>query len=363
MKKILKNKISIIGGGFSAFLAKILINQPCDLYTITDTLGFKNTTYNLTKAYKVGKILSREGGSYGTLAHNAKNISLHKFQKIGGNTNIWGGFINTKNIPISFIKLLKDRGIQIKKLSSGSTGSISNNNYIGQFQFNDGSIFNALKFLKPYKNYYLHSFSVLNSKIILNFSLPNSRSRKKRIVTDKVILSVGVVDLLDLLYRSSYLSDNDTIELTEFGYLGPSIKFRSLTSNFKNNTETIIRFDLVRAICHYLGIQKRIILSSLFKKIPFTVEQCFLNDIHKINLMIRDGNIIENHNRIKNKPINLGSSIHYCDLMINNKNINTFLNEIHPNLIGLGMAFVSQNNPGPISNDIIEDALKKLEDI
>ena len=49
--------------------------------------------------------------------------------------------------------------------------------------------------------------------------------------------------------------------------------------------------------------------------------------------------------------------------MINNKNINTFLNEIHPNLIGLGMAFVSQNNPGPISNDIIEDALKKIEDI
>jgi hypothetical protein len=39
--------------------------------------------------------------------------------------------------------------------------------------------------------------------------------------------------------------------------------------------------------------------------------------------------------------------------------INTFLKNINPNIMGLGMSFIDQKKPGPISNEIILDAKMK----
>jgi hypothetical protein len=50
-------------------------------------------------------------------------------------------------------------------------------------------------------------------------------------------------------------------------------------------------------------------------------------------------------------------------MFINGINLNTYLKEISPNILGLGMAFVRQECPGPISNDIIKDALRKFKEV
>jgi hypothetical protein len=47
-------------------------------------------------------------------------------------------------------------------------------------------------------------------------------------------------------------------------------------------------------------------------------------------------------------------------MRINGQNINDFLSNISTNLTGIGMAFVRQLAPGPISNDILVDAANKL---
>ena len=47
-------------------------------------------------------------------------------------------------------------------------------------------------------------------------------------------------------------------------------------------------------------------------------------------------------------------------MRINGVEINKYLSRIHPNIIGIGMSFVKQKEPGPISNDIILDINKKI---
>ena len=53
--------------------------------------------------------------------------------------------------------------------------------------------------------------------------------------------------------------------------------------------------------------------------------------------------------------------MHYCNMRINKLNINNFLKRIDKNFIGIGMPFINQKLPGPISNEIVLDMMKKLE--
>ena len=64
---------------------------------------------------------------------------------------------------------------------------------------------------------------------------------------------------------------------------------------------------------------------------------------------------------IKKKEKRFGESIHYCNFKINNMDINKFLARINPNIMGLGMSFINQKKPGPISNEIISDAKIKCK--
>jgi hypothetical protein len=64
-----------------------------------------------------------------------------------------------------------------------------------------------------------------------------------------------------------------------------------------------------------------------------------------------------------NNSSGFGRSIHYCDLKINGLNINEYLKDINSNIKGIGMAFIKQKNPGPISNDIIIDAIWKIKNL
>jgi hypothetical protein len=57
-----------------------------------------------------------------------------------------------------------------------------------------------------------------------------------------------------------------------------------------------------------------------------------------------------------------GKSIHYCNLNINGTNVNHIFKAFSPNVLGLGMAFVKQREPGPISDSILLDAFGKLRE-
>ena len=87
----------------------------------------------------------------------------------------------------------------------------------------------------------------------------------------------------------------------------------------------------------------------------------FLQKKNKLKLKIVNNKIVENQRNIVRKDSKFGESIHYCNLRINNIEINKFLRKINKNIYGLGMSFINQSVPGPISNEIILDAKVKCK--
>ena len=65
-------------------------------------------------------------------------------------------------------------------------------------------------------------------------------------------------------------------------------------------------------------------------------------------------------NEHKKDALKFGNSIHYCNMHVNGEKINDYISKLSPNIIGLGAPFVDQIEPGPISNDIMNDAILKL---
>ncbi len=353
----------IVGGGFSAFIAKTFFKKSSQIYFPENHSFLRIRSFFKAPSYKVKKIFSTSLMPYVNLTPKLKFVSLHAHQLKGGNTNIWGGFINIKKLPTNFQKLLNDLNISTVKINQNSTGSSSNNPHIYQLQMNSGHILNVSKYLISDKSLFLHSISVKNKIIELFFLSPKNPNVKKIIYAKKVIIAVGVVDLIDLLFRSKMINDPCCIELSEYSYSRNLALFKFANSPFQNTRKLIFRFNILRALCHMLGIQKTLPFNWLFNLLPFYVEQHFYDPKKKMQIDIKSGNLVDKTIVKSNrKKFIFGRSIHYCDLKINGKNINNFLKDIHPGLIGLGMAFVKQKEPGPISNDIVIDALKKLKD-
>lgn len=343
--------ITIIGGGFSASIAKLVISEPCQIIT---PKSFTNVTMSRRKSLEINKIFSAGSKSFGTLKFNLINVNLHDRLSFGGNSKIWGGFINLNNIPIAFIDMLKSFGIVIKPLSFSGTGSISNRLGIAQLQDLSGNTYDSSFFLDCSVDGYLDSFLIEGHRIRLNL---NCMGVKKTIFTDKLVLCLGTVQLLDLLYRSGFLSNVNTVELTEFSYKLKS-KITFFPNQFSENC-TVIRFELLRAFCHFLGIQKKVNFFNFFKIFPIYIEQHFSKTVKKCVLQLNED--IFSNNPTKQDYSSFGDSIHYCNLRIDGEGINDFISRLNPNIIGLGMPFVNQAEPGPISNDIIIDALTKLK--
>jgi hypothetical protein len=343
--------ITIVGGGFSASVAKLVITNPCNIIT---PKCLKKMAMPRRKYLEINKIFSTKSRSFGTLKFNLNNLILHDRFSFGGNSKIWGGFVNLAYLPKTFIRKLQASGVVIKPLSFDGTGSISNILALAQLQDFSGSIYDASFLLHGSKDAYLDSFFVDGHRIGLNLS---SLGVSSTVFTEKLILCLGTVQLLDLLYRSGFLSDLKSIELTEFSY---KLKFKlSMSSNQFSENCTVIRFHLVRALCHLLGIQKNFSFFNFFKLCPFYIDQHFSRLVMKCVLEYNNG--VFSNKIIDQKNSKFGESIHYCNMQINGDGINEFVTKISPNIIGLGMSFVNQAEPGPISNDIINDALSKLK--
>ena len=355
------DNITIIGGGFSAFLAKVLIRKPTRVVNLSHQSFTHVSDFIRRPSLDVNKFLLPKARSFGSLFFCLKQTYLHDRLYNGGNSAIWGGIVDIRDFSKRLIRNLLDNGIQIKLLSFSITGTISNRKSLAQLLDKSGRIFDVASHLRSDENFFLDSFSIDGQKIALKLISLSNLKQTKVIYTDKLVLCVGVIQTLDLLYRSGFLVTHDKISLSEYGH-STSFKFTLSSNSFAKGGSTIVRFDLLRAISHFLGIQKRLFLSYAFQWVPFYIDQTFFVANTRREFVLEDA-VVSEVIQDKKKENIFGKSIHYCDMEINHKGINEFLREISPNLIGLGMAFVSQKNPGPISNDIILDAEKKTSRI
>ena len=341
------NKNIIIGAAFSAAITKILIENNTTVIGSKSHLVTKD--FSRRKSIECNKILSKKAFSYGSLKFDLKNGVFQDRVILGGNSNIWGGKLNLKNIPLNLIKKLKQKNIHFQKLSYEKTGTISNNKNIVQLQSTRGKILKSQDLPIKIQDGHLINFFIKKNKIFLLIKL----QKLKKIEAKNLFLCVGDIQLLDLLYRSGFLKENDIIEFSEFQ---SNFRLRSIFSSFKKNITTV-RFHFCRALGHYLGVQYFSKLLKLLKIIPLCLDQNFYKKKFNYKLKISNGFVVE---KDSNKQFFFGKSSHYCFMRINGVEINKYLSKIHPNIIGIGMSFVKQKEPGPISNDIILDINKKI---
>lgn len=358
-------EITIVGGGFSAYLAMLLVGKGAMILSCSDFVHLGPNQIQRRKVFEVNKLFGKKAYSATKLKPSLKKLKLHDRLISGGNSNIWGGVIDVSNLPRSIIKLLKKSGVMLQPLSYENTGSISNKPQYAQLINTSGNIIDVSEYLQGCKNYFLDSFFIEGDRIGLRIIQSRDNNHLAEIIyTKQLIICTGVVQTIDLLYRSGFLKEGDELTLCEYGhqiYITPTLR----PEVFKDRqNEAIVRFDLARAFCHFLGIQKRLWPSNIFRYVPLFIDQKFTAKKSQYLLKIVEGEIVEVLNNL-NKDTEIksanGASIHYCNLKINGNNANKYLNSIYSGLAGLGMAFVSQSNPGPISNDIALDALIKIK--
>ena len=119
-----------------------------------------------------------------------------------------------------------------------------------------------------------------------------------------------------------------------------------ISANIKN---TVIKYDFLRILKHFLGFQKS--LDKYNINLPIYIDQNFLNNKRYLNL-----NINMSEKLIKQTSLEkFGESIHYCNLYINEESISDYLNNLSKNIFGVSTPFINQNRPGPISNDLIKN--------
>ena len=158
----------IVGSGFSALCSYLILKD-----FNTKILSFSKIKYppsflNYRKNLNINKVFSPKGLSLGSINYDlGKKIILHDRLIHGGNTNIWGGFIDISDINIEYIKLLKEFSINFNKLDLSSNGYKSNNSQIRQLRDNNGRILNSQFFFNNYINGFLHSFKFKKDKIIV----------------------------------------------------------------------------------------------------------------------------------------------------------------------------------------------------
>jgi hypothetical protein len=355
------DKVAIIGGGFSAYIAQLLLSNRALIQIISPSnidLALGNVSTTLIRrrdSLEINKPLGSTAYSFGSLQVELSRAKLHDRLIYGGNSKIWGGFFDPKQVSPSLLKMLGDAGTHLETLSFSRTGSISNNLSIGQLQDSRREIIDVSKLLRSHSlNEYVTALKPLGGgDIQIQSAYPGFE-----LTAHKVVLAIGPIQLIDLLFRSGYIHNGDQIDLSEYEH-NLSLGWRTDPYEF-HTSETIIRYRISRAIAHALGIQKNIYSMEPPKKMlqPY-IDQYFGHHEHTLKLLIEDGKLIEIPNQSKTS-YSFGGSIHYCNMHINGQDINDFLVNISSNLTGIGMAFVKQSIPGPISNDILIDAANKL---
>ena len=125
-------EIVIIGSGFSALISYYFYKK-FDVQVISaNNSNFNYNHYKHRKNLDINKFYSSKSKSMGNLSYYInKSFKIHDRLSFGGNTNIWGGFINIKDIPHKVYNLLAKDNIKFEKLDLNKNGYKSNIDTIG----------------------------------------------------------------------------------------------------------------------------------------------------------------------------------------------------------------------------------------
>lgn len=350
MSKIYKN--IIIGSGFSSFILNKFLKKDFLVITTDDNLIKKSPKRKYLTPHL--RLFYKKFTSYGVFKYLLYNSTLHDTIIHGGNSNFWGGICNVRNLKNN-LKLLK-KIIYFKKININETGNYSTNNYLFQMQERNrkgSSIFNCSKHFKNFVYGHLIDFKIENKNLI---SLNVQKNKINKFYCRNLILAVNTTQLIEILINSNFILDKDKISLNEH-------QFRtkvSLIPNLSNQKKSslILSYSLSGIIKHALGKRKNFnkYLFNFFNIFPLFYHQIFYKNKISAHFKVKKSQKIIEEISNKTKP-DFGRSVHYFNMKVNNLEIEKVLKKKNKNIYGISSPFITNKDPGPISNSLIDKSI------
>ena len=337
-----------IGTGFSSLIFNILSNNKSKIFITSENIDLKKNFFR-RKELEHKKLFSNKFNSYGNIKiTDFINQKFHDNLSHGGNSNLWGGIIQTSELIKKVLHLNKN--IILQSLDHEVTGSSTNFENVYQLQNLNNEILNSKEFIK--NPIFGHVIKLKKRNKIFDVFYINKKQKVIKISGKKVFFGVGFVQFLEILINSKFISKNYKISLEEYP-MRYNVNIKKKINDKKN---FIIKYSLPGVIKHGLGLQKKMVLKFL-NFLPLFIDQKFIAYKKKIEFKLcLEKNFLKIIDPQKN--FNFGKSIHYCNLKIGGSSAQKFLKKISPNLFGVSMPFVNQSKPGPISSNIVKNIIK-----
>jgi hypothetical protein len=169
------NEFLIIGSGFSALTSYFYLKKYNPTIISCDSNFLYRKDLISRDNLKVNKLFSEKSKSFGNFNYNLQtNTNIHDRLSIGGNSNIWGGFIDITNIPDNIIKLFNSYNINFVSLDSSNNGYNSNQKYIRQIRDKNNQILNTRNILQNIELGFVHSikFKKINVPLQITHIFP-----------------------------------------------------------------------------------------------------------------------------------------------------------------------------------------------
>lgn len=269
----------------------------------------------------------------------SKSKRFYEYQKIGGNSNIWGGYINYKR----YKKYLKNdnfreymgnnnifeakKFIYIKKFSNTYYLSEKNTNKVFRVKkhnFRSNIIINKINKIVPEDNYIL------------------LESNNNTFKTSNLSICIGNLGLLELLYNSNLLKKSDKISFLDGNV---SYCLNLYLNNKKNYYIPMTLNEISKKILFGRLIERKDIIKNVF------IVQNFSSFAKKYSYNIEE--IL----KFKSKFLRYFLSNHIAGLKVNDVPIINYVRKISDkikiNCSGINKNYIS----GPISQDLIFNAL------
>lgn len=268
-----------------------------------------------------------------------KSKRFYEYQYLGGNSNLWGGYVNYKR----YKKLLENKNFK---------NFMANNSLFEVKKFLKNETFNSTYYLSEKNNNKV--FRAKNddfrseiipskiNKLILKKNYMILQSNNNSYKTKKVSICIGNLGLLELLYKSNLLKKNDEITFYD-GNVSYSL---NLFLNHKKNYYIPMSLNEISKKLIYgkimeskENIKKTLIVqkySRSSKKYTYSLDEIL---------------------KYKTRNLRYFLSNHIVGIEINKIPIKKYINDISSEIKINCSGTIAKYIPGPISQDIIFNSL------
>lgn len=269
-----------------------------------------------------------------------KSKNFYEYDSIGGNSNIWGGYLNYKRHK-QFLKnhdyknFFKKKTFFINKIFSdkskySNTYCVSNSKKkifrIKESFFNNQLIAKRVKSINIEKN---------SLKILFN--------NNKSIKVNKIVLCVGNLNLIKLMFASGWIQEKDIISYDDGACNYVLDLFKKNESNY------------------YIPMP----INQIFKKLIFNKSLNY-KLVDRTFILQKFSNITKNHKNsceeilnMKTNKIRYFLSNHIVNLRINNTPVRNFIKRKSKKIDVFCTGALKRYFPGPVIQDLIFDIVNR----